>query len=155
MNQLYIYICSHISSLLHLPPSHPPQNEVLNLGFVSNFPQWKGGPGKERIHQHRETNKAYLLLPSFWAGGKHLSIEIKVSGSPSGAARVWISNTLWTRELSLPKTEDFALKMNPSPVLPLGCLVEENFKLLKINEPNSHIKDLEKEQQRTGSTRRK
>ena len=24
MNQLYIYICSHISSLLHLPPSHPP-----------------------------------------------------------------------------------------------------------------------------------
>ena len=24
VNQLYIYICSHISSLLHLPPSHPP-----------------------------------------------------------------------------------------------------------------------------------
>ena len=23
-NQLYIYICSRISSLLHLPPSHPP-----------------------------------------------------------------------------------------------------------------------------------
>ena len=24
VNQLYIYICSHISSLLRLPPSHPP-----------------------------------------------------------------------------------------------------------------------------------
>ena len=24
VNQLYIYICSHISFLLHLPPSHPP-----------------------------------------------------------------------------------------------------------------------------------
>ena len=24
VNQLYIYICSHISPLLHLPPSHPP-----------------------------------------------------------------------------------------------------------------------------------
>ena len=24
VNQLYIYICSHTSSLLHLPPSHPP-----------------------------------------------------------------------------------------------------------------------------------
>ena len=24
VNQLYIYICPHISSLLHLPPSHPP-----------------------------------------------------------------------------------------------------------------------------------
>ena len=24
VNQLYIYICSPISSLLHLPPSHPP-----------------------------------------------------------------------------------------------------------------------------------
>ena len=24
LNQLYIYICPHISSLLHLPPSHPP-----------------------------------------------------------------------------------------------------------------------------------
>ena len=24
VNQLYIYICSHISSPLHLPPSHPP-----------------------------------------------------------------------------------------------------------------------------------
>ena len=24
VNQLYIYVCLHISSLLHLPPSHPP-----------------------------------------------------------------------------------------------------------------------------------
>ena len=24
VNQLYIYICPHISSFLHLPPSHPP-----------------------------------------------------------------------------------------------------------------------------------
>ena len=24
VNQLYIYVCPHISSLLHLPPSHPP-----------------------------------------------------------------------------------------------------------------------------------
>ena len=24
VNQLYIYVCSHISSLLHLPPSNPP-----------------------------------------------------------------------------------------------------------------------------------
>ena len=24
VHQLYIYICSHISSLLHLPPSRPP-----------------------------------------------------------------------------------------------------------------------------------
>ena len=29
VNQLYIYICSHISSLLHLPPSHPPYPSPL------------------------------------------------------------------------------------------------------------------------------
>ena len=29
MNQLYIYMCSHISSLLHLPPSHPPHPTPL------------------------------------------------------------------------------------------------------------------------------
>ena len=28
VNQLYIYICPHISSLLHLPPSHPPLQVV-------------------------------------------------------------------------------------------------------------------------------
>ena len=29
VNQLYIYICPHISSLLHLPPSHPPHPTPL------------------------------------------------------------------------------------------------------------------------------
>ena len=29
MNQLYIYICLHISSLLRLPPSHPPYPTLL------------------------------------------------------------------------------------------------------------------------------
>ena len=29
VNQLYIYICPHISSLLHLPPSHPPSPTPL------------------------------------------------------------------------------------------------------------------------------
>ena len=40
VNQLYIYICSHISSLLHLPPSHPPYPCM----FLSNAPvyyYWK------------------------------------------------------------------------------------------------------------------
>ena len=31
MNKLYIYICSHISSLLHLPPSHPPYPTPLGV----------------------------------------------------------------------------------------------------------------------------
>ena len=30
VNQLYIYICPHISSLLHLPPSHPPYPTPLS-----------------------------------------------------------------------------------------------------------------------------
>ena len=29
VNQLYIYICPHVSSLLHLPPSHPPHPTPL------------------------------------------------------------------------------------------------------------------------------
>ena len=29
VNQLYIYICPHISSILHLPPSHPPYTTPL------------------------------------------------------------------------------------------------------------------------------
>ena len=35
MNQLYIYICPHISSLLHLPPSHPPYPTPLGGQWFS------------------------------------------------------------------------------------------------------------------------
>ena len=42
VNQLYIYICSHISSFLHLPPSHPPypsrwsqSTELISLCYAA------------------------------------------------------------------------------------------------------------------------
>ena len=43
VNQLYIYICSHISSLLHLPPSHPPYPTPLGgIGRVGGREMQEG-----------------------------------------------------------------------------------------------------------------
>ena len=53
MNQLYIYIRPHISSLLHLPPSHPPY--PTPLGSHNVFLKWsfkrKTGRNKRTTHK--------------------------------------------------------------------------------------------------------